>query len=91
MSALPCGTASVAASTVGTLDSASGLKRSTSPQMFFTEFGLRQPLGDSTTNEPPADSVSNTCVSDPPTWNSGMPNSMLAPGFDFSSRLSAQA
>ena len=67
MSASPGGTASVAASTVGTLDSASGLKRSTSRQMFFTAFGLRQPLGDSTTSEPPLDRVSSTCVSEPPT------------------------
>ncbi|MGY3420067.1 hypothetical protein ACVWZW_000542 [Bradyrhizobium sp. F1.13.4] len=67
MSALPGGTASVAASTVGTLDSASGLKRSTSCQMFLTALGLRHPLGDSTTSEPPADSVVSTCVNEPPT------------------------
>jgi hypothetical protein len=66
-SAVPCETAKVAASTVGTLDSASGLNRSTKPQMLRIEAGLRHPDGDSTTRQPPALRVAMACVSEPPT------------------------
>src|SRR5580658_4592026 len=90
-SALPGGMANVAASTVGTLDSAWGLKRSTRPQMFLTAAGLRHPEGDRTTRQLPAAKVLNACVSEPPTWNSGMPKSKLVPGLDLSRRLQAQA
>src|ERR1700722_14178987 len=89
--ALPGGMASVAARTVGTLDSVSGLKRSTRPQIFRTAAGLRQPEGDRTTRQLPADKLLKACVSEPPTWKSGMPKSRLLPGLDLSRRLHAQA
>jgi hypothetical protein len=90
-SALPGGIASVAARTVGTLASISGLKRSTRPQMFFTAAGLRHPAGDRTTKQLPATKLLNACVSEPPTWKSGIPKSRLLPGLDLSRRLQAQA
>src|SRR5487761_1532163 len=76
-SALPGGMASVAAITVGTLPIPSILKRSTHPQMFLTAAGLRHPAGDSTTRQLPAHRVASAWVSEPPTWNSGMPKSRL--------------
>ncbi len=59
--------------------------------MFLTEAGLRHPEGDSTTRQPPPVSVASACVSEPPTWNSGMPNNRLIPGCDLSTRLMTQA
>src|SRR5215813_13318066 len=90
ISAFPDGTPIAAASTVGTLENASHLKRSINAQMFLTELGLRHPAGDSTTRQPPALRVAKVCVSEPPTWNSGMPNSRL-PGLARRSRLTPHA
>src|SRR6185437_5663394 len=91
MSALPGGMASAAARTVGTLENASTLNRSISPHMFFTADGFRHPDGDRTIRHAPVASVASVCVSDPPTWNSGMPNKRLLPGLALSIRLQAQA
>ena len=59
--------------------------------MLRTAFGLRQPAPESTTRLPPAEKVCSACVSEPPTWNSGMPNSKVPPGLAFRTRLIAQA
>src|SRR5689334_2408761 len=91
MSASPGGIVSAAARTVGTLDNASTLKRSISAHMFFTAAGLRQPDGDSTIRQPPAVNVASAWVSDPPTWNSGIPNNRLVAGLALSIRLQTQA
>jgi hypothetical protein len=53
--------------------------------------GLRHPDGDSTTRQLPALKVASACVSAPPTWNNGMPNSSVSPGLAFRSRLIAHA
>src|SRR6185437_10893866 len=91
-SALPGGTVSVAAMTVGTLPIPSILKRSTNLQMFLTEAGLRHPAGDSTTRQLQAHRVASAWVSEPPTWNSGMPKSRWLAAFGRKGmRLQAQA
>ena len=92
VSASPEGTPAAAASTVGTLPSTVGLKRSTSLQIWRTAKGLRHPEADSTTREPPPTRVANAWVSAPPTWYSGMPKSVLRPGLPESIiTFSAQA
>ena len=83
-SAVPTGTASEAAKTVGTLLSATARNRSIKGQRFRMAAGLRQPAAERTTRQPPADSVAKACVSAPPTWKSGMPNSRLTPGSPLS-------
>ncbi len=49
--------------------------------------GLRHPAGDRTTRQPPPESVDRACVSEPPTWNSGMPKSRLAPGLRLEQQI----
>ena len=55
--------------------------------MFFTAAGLRHPAGDSTTKQLPAAKLLKPCVSEPPTWKSGMPNSRLLPGLRLEQQI----
>ena len=65
------------------------LKRSTSCQMFFTAFGLRQPDGDSTTSEPPADSVGQHLRQRAADMKQRHAEQQLAPGLRFQQQVDA--